>query len=228
MTQKNVVGKFVRHTAGSYKCSVQNANLTAVTIQYFRECSLLTDLMGGVQSKSGVQGTPRTGIAQGKDRKQIEMINLAVAVAQGDVHSSAVAQGDDNHACQTDLEPSDLVNTAEAFVGPRCREIYTLAQAHAAALVAFGTTAAELSALDAAITTYDGLATAPRRATAVSSSVTADIAREIQAGSPLLKNELDKATMKFRQKNPDFYRAFKDARCSSIWARPQGTRQKEP
>ena len=47
---------------------------------------------------------------------------------------------------------------------------------------------------------------------AVSTSVTVDIAKDIQAELLLLKNDLERAMMKFRQKNPDFCQVFKDAR----------------
>ena len=66
------------------------------------------------------------------------MINLVVAVAS-DAHSYAVAQGDDTLAGQTDIEPSDLVNTTDSLVGLRHRELLILAQTHTAALAAYGT-----------------------------------------------------------------------------------------
>lgn len=171
----------------------------------------LGDLTADIQTKSGIQGTPRTGITRGKSRKQVEMINLTVAVA-GDLHSYAVAQADDTLAGQTDLEHSDLVQLADNLVGPRCRTIHDLAKANAAALASFGTTAADLTELDSAIKAYEDVATAPRQSTAVNTSVTVDIARDVQAAVDLLNRELDKAMAKFRLKSPDFYQSYKDAR----------------
>jgi hypothetical protein len=47
----------------------------------------------GMQDKSGVQGTPTTGIAGGKRTKRMEMMERAIAIA-GDLHSLAVANND--------------------------------------------------------------------------------------------------------------------------------------
>lgn len=171
----------------------------------------LTDLTAAIQQNSGVQGTPRTGVAQGKSRKQVEMVKRTAEVA-GDLHSYAVAQGDDTLAGQSDVEVSDLLKTADSLVGPRCRELLALAQTHAAALAGYGTEAADLTALDAAIGTYEGTATAPRQATVTNTVVAAEIARDVAAGMLLLKAELDKAMRKFERKSPAFFQTYQDAR----------------
>lgn len=205
--QKNKLSMFLAVLGVMETYSAAWTTLTAIAGMVTR----LTDLTDSIQTNSGIQGTPRTGIAQGKNRKQVDMINLTAEVA-GDLHAWAVEQQDDILAGQTDVEVSDLVHLSDVVVGPRCRELYTLAQSHAAALIPYGTTAASLTALDAAITAYEAAETAPRQAIAVNTSVTDDIARDIAAGSKLLRGELDKAMRKFARLNPDFFHAYRDAR----------------
>ena len=171
----------------------------------------LDGLVQNVQNNSGLQGTPRTGITQGKNRKLVEMIRRTAELA-GDLHAHAVKQQNDALAGQVDVEVSDLAKLAEPLVGPRCRELYTLVNQHAAELEEYGTTAADVAALDAAIAAYETVVTAPRQATAVNTSVTAAIAADLRAGSELLKAELDRALRKFERKSPAFYQAYRDAR----------------
>ena len=171
----------------------------------------LGDLTDSIQEASGIQGTPRDGIAKGKNRKQVAMINLAAEVA-GDVHSLAVAQKDDVLAGKSAVEISELVNTPDTLVAARCREIYQLGMENAAALAPFGTAAADLAALDEAIQAYDKMATAPRQATVAAKGVTAGIDTDIRSADALLRTELDKTMRKFQRKNPDFAQAYADAR----------------
>ncbi len=171
----------------------------------------LTGLAQSVQTNSGVQGTPRTGITQGKNRKLVEMARLTAEIA-GYLHAYAVKQQDDNRAAQSDVHLSDLLNLAEPLVAPRCRSIHDAANSLASSLSSYGLESADLTALDAAIAAYEAVVTAPRQAIAVNTSVTAAIATDLRAGSDLLKGELDRVMRKFERSAPAFYQAYRDAR----------------
>ena len=171
----------------------------------------LTDLTDDIKDASGIQGTPRDGIAKGKNRKQVAMINLTVDVA-GDLHSLATARGDDELAAKSAVEVSELVGTGDAVVASRCRELHKLAVENAAGIAPFGTTDEDLTALDEAIKAYVPVATAPRQAIVLGKQVTGNIDASIKSADFLLKNELDKAMRKFKRKEPDFAKAYADAR----------------
>jgi len=79
-------------------------------------------------------------------------------------------------------------------------------------LATFGTTAADLQALDAAIQAYEPVVVAPREATVLAKGVTGQIAADTQSADALLKSELDKAMRKFKRKNPEFAGAYENAR----------------
>ena len=171
----------------------------------------LEDLVESIQEASGIQGTPRDGIAKGKNRKQVAMINLAAEVA-GDVHSLAVAQKNDVLAGKSAVEISDLVNTPDTLVAARCREIHKLGKENSAGIAPFGTGAEDLAALDLAIKDYEKVATAPRQAVVAAKGVTGGITADFQSGDALLKKEIDKGMRKFRRKNPQFAQEYADAR----------------
>ena len=171
----------------------------------------LDDLSSGIQDASGIQGTPRDGVAKGKNRKQVAMINLAAEVA-GDLHSLAMVTKDDELAAKSALEISELVNTPDTLVAGRCREIYKLGVENAAGIAPFGTAAEDLTALDEAIKAYEPVVTAPRQAIVMGKQVTGGIEADTKSADLLLKNELDKAMRKFKRKEPDFAKAYGDAR----------------
>lgn len=173
--------------------------------------SRLEDLTEDLQEASGIQGTPRDGIAKGKNRKRVAMINLAIEVA-GDLHSLATSSGDDTLAGKSAVEISDLINTADSLVAGRCRELHKLGVENAAGIAPYGTAAEDLTALDEAIKAYEEVATAPRQATVMGKQVTLGIETTTKTADGLLKDELDKAMRKFKRKAPDFAQAYADAR----------------
>src|SRR5207302_6040446 len=133
----------------------------------------LEALTVAIGKKSGVQGTRRTGVAEGKNRAQIVMIGSAAEIA-GDLHSLAIKNKDDVLAAQVNIHETDLIALQDADVAPRCRTIYNLAVANAAALADYGVSAEDIAALDAAITAYEPKITAPRQAAAARKDVTGD------------------------------------------------------
>ena len=168
-------------------------------------------LTKAILKASGIQGTPKTGIAGGKNRKQLLMIDLAAEVI-GDVHSYAVTAEDDDLIAKSNVEISDLINMADTLVGPYCRTLYDLGVLYATQIAELGTSAADLALLDAAIIDYLPLATAPRQAASAGTVVTGDIKTDTASADALLKLQLDKAMRKFKRKNPEFFNAYTSAR----------------
>lgn len=183
------------------------AALTAIADMVSR----LGDLTDTIQEKSGVQGTRRTGIAGGKRRKRMEMMEQSATIA-GDLHALAVKNGDDDMQARADFELSDLVRMGETVIAPRCQEVHNLANTNAAALADFGTTAADIAALQTAINEFTALVTKPREAIGERKEATGDIAENEDAADALLKNELDKAMRKFKKKNAPFFSEYTSAR----------------
>ncbi|MEO7934094.1 MAG: hypothetical protein ABIT76_13150 [Chthoniobacterales bacterium] len=206
-SQKNKLSMFLAVLGIMQKYNAEWMSLTA----FAALVTQLGDLAKSIQDASGVQGTPQTGIAGGKSRKQVEMAELTVSAA-GDLHTLAVTEKDDVLAAKADVELTTLLRMEDTLVGPYCRGLYDLCLARAADIALLGTTAADLAELDAAITAYTPLATAPRQAIVVGAGVTGNILLDTTSGMTLLTKQLDKAMRKFKRKNPEFFNAYTSAR----------------
>lgn len=181
--------------------------LTAIADMVTRLQGFVSDLQGA----SGIQGTPQTGIAGGKRRANVAMINLAAEIA-GDLHAFAVKNNDTVLAAKVDLHVSDLANEGDTVIGPHCQEIHDLANTNAAGILPFGTTAADITALKTAIDAYTPLVTKPREAIVSRKVVTGDIEATQNDADALLKDELDRSMRKFKTKNPPFFGEYTNAR----------------
>lgn len=98
------------------------------------------------------------------------------------------------------------------MIGPRCQEIHDLANDNSLGIAPFGTTAADITALQTAIDDFKPLITKPREAIVEKKVVTGDIATDEETADKLLKNELDKSMKKFRTKNAQFFGEYSSAR----------------
>jgi hypothetical protein len=170
----------------------------------------LTNYVNAIQDKSGVQGTPLTGIAGGKRRNRMDMIEKTLAIA-GDLHALA-ANNDPVLQAKAALDLTDLVRLGETVVAPRCQEIHDLASAKTAALANYGVTAADIAALQTAIDAYTAVLTKPLEAVVGRKEVTGSIAQDEDAADKVLKNELDPVMRKFKTKNPAFFGEYSSAR----------------
>jgi hypothetical protein len=171
----------------------------------------LGDLTTSIQETSGVQGSPLTGIAGGKNRKRMAMMQKTLEIA-GDLHAFAVKGGDTTLQAKCDLKITDLVRLGDTLIGPRCQEIHDLADTNAAALVSYGVEAADITALQTLIDAYQPLISTPRQAVAGRKEATGNIADDEAAADDLLNNELDKSMQKFSTKNATFFGEYTTAR----------------
>ncbi len=137
----------------------------------------LTGYADGIQDKTGVQGTALTGIAGGKRRNRMDMIQQALAMT-GDLHALAIKTNDATLQGKTKFELSDLVRLGETVVGPTCQQIYDLANTNQAALADYGVEKADITALKTAIDAYSLLISKPREAVVGRKEVTGSIAQD--------------------------------------------------
>ena len=121
----------------------------------------LTGYTDSIQDKTGVQGTALTGIAGGKRRNRMDMIQKALALA-GDLHALATKTNDSTLQGKVAVELSDLVRVGETVIAPRCQQIHDLANTNQAALADYGVAKEDITALQTAIDAYMPLITKPR------------------------------------------------------------------
>lgn len=171
----------------------------------------LDGVVGQIQEHAGIQGTATDGIAKGKNRKQVAMINLVLPIAN-DLHALAVEREDDVLAVKTDVTFGDLANLADTEVSKRCQEIMDLAKADAAELKDGGTDAADLAEAQAAVDAYKPKATATRDAIVERKGKTGAIEEGVKRMGALFRSRIDKRMAKFKAKNPAFFTDYTNAR----------------
>lgn len=171
----------------------------------------LTGYTDAIQDKTGVQGSALTGIAGGKRRNRVDMMQKAIALA-GDLHALATKTNDSMLQGKTAFELSDLLRQNDTVIGPTCQQIYDLANANQAGLTDYGVVKEDVMALKTAIDAYTGLLTKPREAVVGRKEVTGSIAQDEDAADKLIKDELDPAMRKFKTKNASFFSEYTSAR----------------
>lgn len=172
----------------------------------------LQGFVGQLQSDTGIQGTSQTGVAKGKNRKNLSMVELAAEIA-GDLHSLAISLGDDVLANKVDLHLSDLIHLGDAVVGPACQKIHDLAVENATGLLGFNEdAAADTADLQTAIDAYSPLVGQARVAIGPKKQARVDIAATEKKADALLKDELDRSMRKQKRKNAQFFAEYMSAR----------------
>ena len=172
----------------------------------------LQDLTSSIQEASGVQGSPLTGIAGGKRRKRMVMMEKTVELA-GDLHALAVKHGNADLEAKSDLELSDLVRLGEPVIAPRCQEIHTFANANRAELeTGYGVETESIVNLQTAINEFKPLISKAREAIVNRKEATGDIVTDEATADRLLKKELDGSMRKFKSKNPAFFGEYTSGR----------------
>jgi hypothetical protein len=182
VVQQNRLAMFLAVLGVMDKYSSVWSTMTALADMVTR----LTNYTDSIQDKTGVQGTALTGIAGGKRRNRMDMIQKALAIA-GDLHALATKNNNSTLQAKTALELTDLVRMGDTLVGPRCQEIHELANTNAAALAKYGVAAADITALQTAIDAYTSVLTKPREAVVGRKEVTGSIAQDEDAADKLLR-----------------------------------------
>jgi hypothetical protein len=157
------------------------------------------------------QQTPTTGVtgdkAQARDDLEDKILALADQVAalaaKGAKHDLA-AQVQMTKSSLDQMPDSDLEDTAE--------RVGAAATANMADLAAYGVTAADVTALDTARTTFAGMKTSPRQAAVVRKAQTESIPQLIRNVRSIFRNEIDKIVTRFKKTNTDFYNGYFAAR----------------
>ncbi|MEO8591092.1 MAG: hypothetical protein ABI432_17060 [Flavobacteriales bacterium] len=151
------------------------------------------------------------GHAKDKAAAEDSMIAKTLSVAGG-VMALATVNGDNGLAEAMDLTPSELRRYRDSVVAQRCMGVHDAATANAAALVAYGITAADITDLKARIDTYVALIAQPRNMITARKGATAEIGALIRDTTKLLNNRLDRLMQQFAFSQKEFHKHYFDAR----------------
>ena len=164
-----------------------------------------------IRSKSGEQESPTTGITGDKadvrndlEEKMLEVADQVAAFAAKSNANDLAAKLEMTKSALDRMPDSDLVQAA--------KRISDAANANLAELAPYGVTAAELTALDAAATKFEGMKGATRDAVVGRKVATMSLSEAIGTVRSIFRNEIDKMMTAFKKTNPDFYNGYFAAR----------------
>jgi hypothetical protein len=136
--------------------------------------------------------------------KILEIADQIYALAASTNNPSLEEQSHFTQAQLDGMDPDKLLQTGA--------NVAALATANLAGLADYGVTAADVTALTAAGTTFTPLKNAYRDAVSKKSGQTRTIPQAIAGNQSLLKKQMDKQMTKFKNSNPDFYAGYLTAR----------------
>lgn len=172
------------------------------------------DLLTRINNLSGLsslQSLVNTGIAVSKEKLKDKMATLEYNYA-GPGRAWAAGNNDDTNYNALNIVPSKVTRTRDDQAGPLCRNIHTILNANAAALVPFGLTAAMLNELDTVINDYTAIVPLPANAINVRQTYTSNIETSIKDTQSFLERQIDNIVRGQINLNHDFYSTYFNAR----------------
>lgn len=151
------------------------------------------------------------GHTQDKRKAEDHMIALTLKVS-GSVMAWAEVENNQGLAQEMNVMVSALRNYRDAVVAERCRSVHAQALTNLAALADYGVTAADTTALLAAIDDYSAIMSVPRVMVNIRKSATSEIGLLIRDTMRLLNRRMDRLMRLYELSDPTFHRTYTNAR----------------
>lgn len=138
-----------------------------------------------------------SGYAADKYNKRVAMVQLAIKI-KGAVQ--AMAEDDNNEVLfnSVDFEESVLLTQRASYARSHCQIIFNEANAVAVGLVAYGISAADLTALQTAVTAFGAVMSMPKAKIAELKTSTTAISKKMKEIDDLLKKKIDKQMLIYK------------------------------
>jgi hypothetical protein len=157
------------------------------------------------------QQTPTTGVAGDKAQARDDLEDKILALAD-QVAALAAKGAKHDLAAQVQMTKSSLDQMPDSDLEDTAERVGAAATANMADLAAYGVTAADVTALNTARTTFAGMKTSPRQAAVVRKAQTESIPQLIRNVRSIFRNEIDKMMTPYKKTNTDFYNGYFAAR----------------
>lgn len=167
--------------------------------------------IAAIEDKLETQVKDITGYTTEKANALEAMIAKTLEVG-GAVMSYAEANGKAGLAEEMNVVSSELRGYRDAIVAQRSQGVHATATANLAALATYGIAAADLTDLQAKITTYKALIAAPRLKVTERKGATSSIGILIRDTMRLLDRRLDMLVRGFSVSHPEFFANYTNAR----------------
>ncbi len=167
--------------------------------------------IASIEAALAVQLRDITGHTEAKAVAHEAMVQQTVLMAGG-VMAFAVATGDEGLAEEMNIYPSELRKYRDSEVAQRCQGVHDAAQTHAAALVDYGVSAADIALMQQLIDTYLDLVQQPRNVITARKGATSEIGLLVRDTLKLLSRRMDMLMRRYLGSAPDLYRQYTNAR----------------
>jgi hypothetical protein len=164
-----------------------------------------------IEQNRDAQTLETTGITTDKITKRNAMTEKALFIANR-LQSYANVTGNTDLLESVQYSASDMKKARDTDVVGICDVILSRANANAAAIVSYGVTAALITDLQTAITTYSATLAKPKAAKSQTKTATENLAKLFKETDDLLNKRLDLDIELFKSTKPEFYSQYKTAR----------------
>ena len=158
-----------------------------------------------------VQVVDNTGLTRNKETLREELTNLLLRISAG-LTAHAAATGDQVLRAKAEYSLSDLKKSSDRILCDIAVLINSLAANSAEALRTYFVGPDELAQFDRLTNAFKSILPLRRAAASVSKVSTSNISEVFHAIDALLKNKIDLLMQPFRFTQPDFFKAYKNAR----------------
>jgi hypothetical protein len=204
-SNRNAMLKATGHVFTKYTTDIAgNAILKSCVEEYMTRNNQIGEVLQIQQGKI-------TGVAEQKQKEEMEMIDETVRVA-GCIYVFAIDHSNFDLAARVNINNSTLVHVNESKLVAQCRNIYTLLRDNLAGLAQYGITEADAVKLDKEITDFEQLVAKPRTQIVTRSEANGRIKQLIRVQMDLLNQKIDKLMLQFKTSKPVFYNEYKSAR----------------
>jgi hypothetical protein len=164
-----------------------------------------------INTSTDSQQTPTSGVTGDKADARNDLEEKTLEIAD-QLSALATKNGDNDLGAKVEMTKSSLDKMTDSDLEQTAERVAGLATDNIAALAAFDVTAADVTALTTARTTFAGIKTSPRQAAVGRKTQTESLPQLIANVRSIFRNEIDKMVTKKKKANPDFYAGYFAAR----------------
>ncbi|MBK8443942.1 MAG: carboxypeptidase regulatory-like domain-containing protein [Sphingobacteriales bacterium] len=189
----------------------KNAALIATVPAFSNALNTLKTKIAAIQSNASKESAQIGGIAQDKTAAK-EILCTRTAEIAAAVYAYAHQTNNNTLRQKMNFSVSDLLRIKDDLLVPTCQVIYNQAQANLPNLADYALNAAALTTLQNAMNNYTNATPLVRNAIGNRSTFRINIKNLLKETDDLLKNQLDKISLQFKNTNPDFLLTYRQLR----------------
>ena len=185
---------------------VSSLNDLAAAIERFKSGQLI------INQNRQVQEAKTTGLTMNKKVKREKLFQMITKFSAA-LKGYATLVNDEEIKAKADYNRSDLLRVADSVLYDIGMLLYGMAIAHKDDMVRYFIGDAELKGMEQLLTEFVLAIPKKRVATSLSKTSTDNIESTFASQEKLLRDEIDVLMLLFQDNNPDFYKAYKNARA---------------